>query len=113
MNRRNFLRGTVSASLVAGLAVVLPTVQAGSAGAGTNAVSARFRGSADGWIYELGADGVTWQPRANFGPHCAISDVVERAGKVYARVTVQGHAFTLASPDGRRWHTLDRVVWRA
>jgi len=108
MDRRDFLRGTAGAALAAGAGILLPGARARALGAET-ITSPRFRGSSDGRIYELGDDGETWQPRANFGAHCAIPDVFERGGKVYARVIVQGHVFTVRSPDGRKWYPLDRV----
>jgi hypothetical protein len=103
MDRRGFFKGAVSASLAVGLAVLLPKVQTSAASPQASVTSSRFRGSSDGRIYELSADGMTWQPRANFGAHCAIPEVYERGGKVYAKLVVQGHAFTIGSLDGRRW----------
>jgi hypothetical protein len=120
MNRRDFLRGAAGAALAFGLAALQPgkrassqSPQAGAPGTQASAVTPRFRGSSDGRIYELSQDGVTWQPRANFGKHCAITEVVERGGKVVARIEVQGHPFIVQSPDGRRWHALDWVPVRA
>ena len=106
MDRRDFLRGAAGASLAIGLATLLPGMQASARGAQPAVVTARFRGSSDGRIYESTDKGATWQPRANFGVHCAITEVHERDGKVFAKVVVQGHAFTLQSADGRRWHVL-------
>jgi hypothetical protein len=105
MDRREFFKGAVSASLAVGLAALLPKVQTSAASPQANATSSRFRGSSDGRIYELSADGMIWQLRANFGAHCAIPEVHERGGKVYARLVVRGHGFTIESLDGRRWRT--------
>ena len=110
MDRRDFLRGAVGASLAVGLVALQPSVQRRAASAQANGVPPRFMGSSDGRIYELSEDGRTWQPRANFGKHCAITEVFERGGKVYATVEVQAHAFAVQSLDGRgKWYTLDRV----
>lgn len=113
MDRRNFLTGAASASLAIGLTTLLPGMQTSARGAQSDVITARFRGSSDGRIYESTDKGETWQPRANFGKHCAISEVVERNGKVYARVIVQDHAFVLQSPDGRKWYSLDGRAPRA
>ncbi len=109
MERRDFLRGAAGASLAAGLATLLPGKKTSALSTQANVVPPRFRGSSDGRIYELSKDGRTWQPRANFGKHCAIPEVFELGGKVYARVEVQGHPFVVQSPDGRKWYTTDRV----
>ena len=100
--------------MAVGLVALLPSAQRSTASAQTNGVPRRFLGLSDGRIYELSEDGATWQPRANFGKHCAITDVFERGGKVVATVEVQGHAFTIQSLDGRsKWYTLDRVPQKA
>ena len=106
MDRREFFKGAVSASLALGMAALLPKAQTSAGSSPASIASSRFRGSADGRIYELSSDGAIWQPRANFGAHCAIPEVYERDGKVFAKVVVQGHAFTLQSADGRRWRVL-------
>lgn len=103
MHRRDFLRGTAGAALAVGVGMLLPGARASALSAEAT-ISPRFRGSSDGRIYELGDDGETWQPRANFGKHCAIPEVYERGGKVYARVAVEGHTFIIQSSDGRKWH---------
>lgn len=103
MDRRDFFKGAVSATVALGMAALLPKAQTSAQRLPASVASFRFRGSSDGRIYELSGDGVIWQPRANFGAHCAIPEVYERGGKVFARVVVQGHAFTLQSADGRRW----------
>jgi len=112
MDRRDFLRGAIGASLAFGLVALAPAVQTGTASAQANDTLPRFRGSSDGRIFELSGDDATWLPRANFGEHCAIPEVSERDGRVYARVVVQGHAFIVQSPDGRKWYTLG-VLQRA
>jgi hypothetical protein len=110
MDRRDFLSGAASASLVVGLAVLRPGMPTSVLSGQSNVVTPRFRGSSDGRIYELSKDGATWQQRANFGKHCAILEVSERGSQAYARMAVQGHAFTIQSPDGRKWYSLDGGV---
>lgn len=103
MDRRDFIKAG-SAWLAFGLATLLPNLQV-SAGGRTDTAHPRFRGSPDGRIYELDADGV-WRSRANLGQHCAIPEVIERDGRIHARVVVQGHPFILQSTDGRQWRSV-------
>jgi hypothetical protein len=110
MKRRDFLKGMTGVLLAVGWVARLSGAPASASGQPANGVAARFRGSSDGRIYELSRDGVTWQPRANFGKQCAITEVSERDGKVVARIAVQGHPFVVQSADGRVWHTLDWVA---
>jgi anaerobic selenocysteine-containing dehydrogenase len=113
MDRRDFLKGAAGASLAMGLAALLPGRQASARGMQPAGVAARFRGSSDGRIYESADNGATWQLRADFGVQCAITEVFERGGQVYARIKVQGHPFVVQSWDGRKWYAMRQVPPRA
>ncbi|GAP12611.1 hypothetical protein LARV_00347 [Longilinea arvoryzae] len=65
-----------------------------------------LRGTADGRVLESGDNGQTWQQTADFGSHCAVLDLMERDGQVFAKVGLRNMHFTLSSPDARVWRTL-------
>ncbi len=66
----------------------------------------RLRGTADGRVLESRDNGQTWQETAFFGSHCAVLDLMERNGQIYAKIGLRNLTFTLSSPDARVWRTL-------
>jgi hypothetical protein len=118
MNRRDFLKRVAQTSLTAMAAVMLSQLQGSSRGASLADIQAtvdgkRFRGTSDGRILQSLDGGRTWQPRANFGKQCAILEIYERNGKIYAHVGIQAYSFVAESRDGRIWYTLNWVPQRA
>ncbi len=65
-----------------------------------------LRGTADGRVLESRDNGQNWQETAFFGSHCAVVDLMERNGRVYAKIGLRNLTFTLSSPDARVWRTL-------
>ncbi len=113
MRRRDFLRGAGRALFAALIAAVAPGPLAGAAhdaspGRGlASPTGRRFRGTPQGMILESLDGGLSWQPRANFGPPCAVVGVFEAPDGIVAQLRVQGHHFWLSSQDGRVWRTTD------
>ena len=112
MNRRDFLHSAATVSLATLVGVGLPGLRAvtrresSSGNSGQVALSSgRFKGTPDGRIFESPDGGKTWQLRADFGAHCAIPEVFESQGKIYARIMVQGYSFLIKSSDARFWYT--------
>jgi len=112
MNRRDFLHSAATVSLATLVGVGVPGLRAATAGeslsgnGGQVAPSGgRFKGTPYGRIFESLDGGKTWQLRADFGAHCAIPEVFESQGKIYARIMVQGYSFLIKSSDARFWYT--------
>ena len=104
MNRRDFLKlsGAVSVALLFQISPlgrsmnVLPSAQA---------KGETYRGTPDGKIYVLAADGKTWQLLTNFGPEYSIIRMGrDLGGQVYARLSFAGRRFDLnLLEDGKSW----------
>lgn len=113
MNRRAFLK-TLAAGTVAGTILVtttpVRTILAALISPGPvhlNLKDRLLQGTPDGRIFESRDEGKTWQPLFNFGGHCAILELAERNGLIYARVGVLQYSFVVKSTDGRTWHTVN------
>jgi hypothetical protein len=116
MHRRSFFMLLGQTSVTAVLAAVLPALPALPAGRAQPAalpvpapalVHGRLlRGTPQGRILESLDGGLSWQPIANFGPHCAILQVSEDRDALRATLGVLGHTFDLRSRDGRTWLTV-------
>jgi len=112
MNRRHFLIGIAKVTL-SGIAVAaLPgsmMVAVRAADPEATALGKLFKGTRDGRVFESLDGGQTWQPRANFGKHCAILALAEHQGQLWAQVGLQGHSFYLTSSDARTWRTVPQI----
>ena len=111
MNRRAFIK-TIAAGTVAGTILVtttpIKTILAAILSPGPVQLKLKdklLQGTREGRILESRDAGKTWQPLFNFGSHCAILELVERKGLVYARVGVLQYSFVVQSTDGRTWLT--------
>lgn len=104
MNRRDFLKlgGAVSAVL---LFQASPLGRSINIPSSTQAKGQTYRGTADGKIYVLAADGKTWQLLTNFGPEYSVTRVDrDLLGNVFARLVFARRQFELTlAKDGRSW----------
>jgi len=112
MNRRSFLIGIAKVTL-SGIAVAaLPgslMVAVRAADPEAAALGKLFKGTRDGRVLESLDGGQTWQPRANFGKHCAILALAEHQGQLWAQVGLLGHSFYLTSSDALTWYTVPQI----
>ncbi len=65
----------------------------------------RLRGTPDGLLLESFDSGANWRQVFNFGSQCAVLDLFERGGRLYAQIGVNQYRFTLQSSDARAWRT--------
>ena len=112
MNRRSFLIGIAKVTL-SGIAVAaLPgSLMAAVRLADPEAIALGklFKGTRNGRVLESLDGGQTWQPRANFGKHCAVLALVERQGQLWAQIGLQGYSFFLTTSDARTWYTVEQA----
>jgi hypothetical protein len=103
ISRRTFLKvlgaGLVAASGLAGGWFLTRPVQ-------IDLGNRLLRGTPSGLISQSLDQGQTWQPLVNFGAHYSVASFDMRNGKIYAKMTVSGHAFWLSSSDAKTWRTV-------
>ncbi len=61
------------------------------------------RGTVDGCILASKDGGKTWTRATCLHPGCAVTSLTVSRGTLSARLDFQGHAFSLASADGKVW----------
>ncbi len=105
-SRRSFIK---VASLTAGAVLLAPVVAQIVSGASVvyaEALGKKYKGTRDGRVLESVDGGKTWQQVANFGSHCAVLALIDRKGRIQAKIGVGGYDFALISADARVWHTV-------
>jgi hypothetical protein len=107
-SRRDFIKFT---SLTIGALLMVPITAVPSSASGQLSVQAealgkKYRGTRTGLVFESTDDGQTWQQVANFGSHCAVMQLHEREGQIFADIAVADHGFVLKSADARTWRTV-------
>lgn len=107
-SRRSFIKvtGLAIGALLMTPIVTLPSSMSGRFSIQAEALGKRYLGTRTGLVFESADGGQTWQQVANFGSHCAVMDLREREGQVFAAIAVAGYSFQLKSSDARLWRTV-------
>ncbi len=103
MKRRRFIKSLTTLPIA--MALLSLTSSPNAKAASTQIASQRFRGTADGRVFESPDEGKSWQQCAHFGSACAIRRPETRSDTLIALIEIQGYPFALESGDGRLWRT--------
>ena len=115
MNRRAFLHRFIRNSLAAFAVAALPLVRASASLTPAHGyldsrrLGRRFQGTIQGRLLESLDSGRTWRQAAYFGSQVEVLRVYEGGSTLYLDLSIQGHPFTLKSPDGHHWWTAPAV----
>ncbi len=116
MNRRVFIKSTLTSALLGAAAITLPFLR-GSASPDPSRLYLKsptlgrsFQGTVDGRLYESLDGGRSWRQAFNFGSQVAVLALVERQGSLAATLGIDAYTFTLTSPDGYTWSSLAQAV---
>ena len=106
MNRRQFLTVATAVTAVGMVRLASPRLVAAK-GLTPILRQTLYKGTKDGQLYESVDGGKTWQLVADFGSHCAISQIFMRPGNdLQIKLICAGYSFDLHSKDARVWRTI-------